>query len=68
MPTIELPDDELAAVIAAIRRIIETDKYPRAPRLDRLRAALARLEAAEATEPVPLLKAPPAAKGDKRKL
>ena len=43
--TIDLPDDELAAVIAALRRAIEEDRYPRAPRLDRLRAALGRLEA-----------------------
>jgi hypothetical protein len=56
MPTIDLPDDELAAVTAAIRRAIEDDRYPRAPRLDRLRAALARLEAASK----------PTAKGDKR--
>jgi hypothetical protein len=42
---INLPDDELAAVTAAIRRAIEDDKFPHAPRLDPLRAALARLEA-----------------------
>jgi hypothetical protein len=46
MPTIDLPDDELAAVTAAIRSIIADDRYPHAPRLDPLRAALARLEAA----------------------
>lgn len=34
MPTIELTDDELAAVTAAVRLAIETDKFPRAPRLD----------------------------------
>jgi hypothetical protein len=45
MPTIDLPDDELAAVTAAIRRAIEDDKFPHAPRLDPLRAALARFEA-----------------------
>ncbi len=28
MPTINLADDELAAVTAAIRRAIEDDKYP----------------------------------------
>jgi hypothetical protein len=43
---VDLPDDELAAVIAALRRVIEGDKYPLSPRLDALRAALARLEAA----------------------
>ena len=46
VPTIDLPDGELAAVTAALRRAIEGDRYPRAPRLDALRAALARLEAA----------------------
>ena len=64
MPTIDLPDDELAAVTAAIRRLIEDDKYPHAPRLDPLRAALARFEAA--AEPTAQPKAPPATKADKR--
>jgi hypothetical protein len=50
VPTIDLPDDELAAVMAAVRRAIEDDKFPHAPRLDPLRAALARLEAAMAPE------------------
>ena len=48
MPTIDLTDNEYAAVTAAIRRAIEDDRFPRAPRLDPLRAALARLEAAAA--------------------
>jgi hypothetical protein len=61
VPTIDLPADELAAVAAAIRGLIEGDRYPHAPRLDPLRAALARLEAA--SEP----KAAPAAKGYKRR-
>lgn len=64
MPTVDLPDDELAAATAAIRRAIEDDRFPRAPRLDPLRAALARFEAA--AEPGPLPKAAPAAKGEKR--
>jgi hypothetical protein len=34
MPIIDLPADELAAVTAAIRRAIEDDRYPHAPRLD----------------------------------
>ena len=46
VPTIDLPDDELAAVTEAIRGVIAGDRYPHAPRLDPLRAALARLEAA----------------------
>jgi hypothetical protein len=75
VPTIDFPADELAAVAAAIRRLIEDDKYPHAPRLDPLRAALARLDAAttpaKATlaakvDPTPHPKAAPPAKADKR--
>ena len=66
MPIIDLPADELAAVTAAIRGVIEGYKFPHAPRLDPLRAALARLDAATAVEPTPILKAKPPAKGDKR--
>ena len=44
MPTIDLTDDEHAAVTAAIRRAIETDRFPRAPRLDPVRSALAKLD------------------------
>jgi hypothetical protein len=64
VPTINLTDDEFAAVTAAIRRVIEDDRFPHAPRLDPLRAALGKLEAAP--EPAPLPKAPPPAKADKR--
>jgi hypothetical protein len=39
MPTVDLPDDELAAVTAAIRGVIEGDRYPHAPRLDRIHCA-----------------------------
>jgi hypothetical protein len=46
VPTIDLPADELAAVTAAIRRAIEGDRYPHAPRLDPLRAALGKFDAA----------------------
>jgi hypothetical protein len=31
MPTIDLTDAELAAVVAAIRRAVEEDRFPRAP-------------------------------------
>jgi hypothetical protein len=55
MPTIDLTDDEHAAVTAAIRRAVETDRFPRAPRLDPLRSAVAKLDPAP-----PLPKAPPA--------
>ena len=60
MPAINLTDDELAAVTAAIRRMIEDDRFPHAPRLDSLRAALGKFDAA--SEPTPLPKAPPPAK------
>jgi hypothetical protein len=68
MPTITLPDDELAAVTAAIRVVIEGDRYPHAPRLDPLRAALARLDAATNVSPPRAggPKAPAPAKADKR--
>jgi hypothetical protein len=61
MPTIDLTDDELAAVKAAIRRAVEEDKFPRAPRLDPLRSALAKLDRAAANPP----RTPPT-RGDKR--
>jgi hypothetical protein len=65
VPVVDLPDDELAAVVAALRRLIEDDKFPHAPRLDPLRAALGKLEAA--AEPTPSPKTPPpAGKADKR--
>jgi hypothetical protein len=44
MPTIDLTGAELAAVTAAIKRAIEEDRFPRAPRLDPLRSALAKLD------------------------
>jgi hypothetical protein len=55
-------------VIAALRRVIEDDKFPLSPRLDPLRAALARLEAATKSNKLLDLepKAPPPAKADKR--
>jgi hypothetical protein len=62
VPTINLIDDELAAVTAAIRR--DDDRFPHAPPLDPLRVALAKLDAA--AEPTALPKAAPPAKADKR--
>jgi hypothetical protein len=64
MPTINLTDDELAAVTATVRRAIENDRFPHAPRLDPLRAALGKFEAAP--EPTAPPKALTAAKVDKR--
>jgi hypothetical protein len=66
MPIIDLTDDELAAVTATIRRAIEDDRFPHAPRLDPLRAALGKFDAEAESEPAPHPKAPPLAKADKR--
>jgi hypothetical protein len=67
MPTINLTDDEYAAVTAVIRRAIEDDRFPRAPSLDPLRAALAKLDAAAKVTPEPRLpKTPPGGPGSKR--
>ena len=48
MPTVDLTDDELAAVTAAIKHAIEEDLFPLARRLDLLRSALAKLDPAAA--------------------
>ncbi len=62
MPTIDLTDAELAAVTGAIRRLINEDRFPRAPRLEPLRSALAKLDPLQrAPEPQP-----PPARADKR--
>ena len=66
MPTIDLTDDEYAAVTAAIRGAIEDDRFPRAPRLDPLRSALAKLDAAPNLTLEPPLATPPKARGGKR--
>jgi hypothetical protein len=58
MPTIDLTDDEHAAVTAAVRRAIEEDRFPRAPRVDPLRSALAKLEAAKNAKPPTIPKRP----------
>jgi hypothetical protein len=48
MPTIDLTDAEHVALVALIQRAIEEDRFPRAPRLDPLRSALAKLDPAAA--------------------
>ena len=61
MPTIDLIGAERAAVTAVIKRAIEEDHFPNAPRLDPLRSALAKLDPAAAAA----LRRPPAAESDK---
>jgi hypothetical protein len=51
MPTIDLDADELAAVIAALKEKLDRDRYPRAPRLEPFRAALAKLNPASVPKP-----------------
>jgi hypothetical protein len=58
VPTIDLPADELAAVTAAIRGVLEGRRFPHAPRLVPLRAALARFEAGARTDLEPSRDAP----------
>jgi hypothetical protein len=42
----DLTDDERAALVAAARKVIADDKFPRSPRLDALQSALAKLDPA----------------------
>jgi len=53
MPTIDLTEDELAAVVRAIRHTLDEDKFPHAPRLETLRRALAKLDPASVPKPAP---------------
>lgn len=54
--TLDLTDDEKAALVAHLRHAIEYDRYPMAPRLDPLKAILAKLEPPEPKpEPLPPL-------------
>jgi hypothetical protein len=53
MRTLDLTDAEHAAVTAAIKRAIEQDRFPHAPRLDPLRSALAKLETELTSEQPP---------------
>lgn len=48
----ELSDAELAAVIVALKEKLDRDRYPRAPRLEPFRAALAKLDASSAPKPI----------------
>jgi hypothetical protein len=64
VPTIDLMNEEHRRVAATVRRSIETERFPHAPRLDPLRAALAKFDAAPKLTPEPPLpKTPPGAQG-----
>jgi hypothetical protein len=49
---IDLMDDELAAVTAAIRCLIYEDRFPHAPRVDPLRSTFARRRAKANARPI----------------
>jgi hypothetical protein len=55
---LDLTDDEAAALVAHLKHALEYDPYPHAPRLDPLKAILAKLEPpAPRPEPLPPMKA-----------
>jgi len=58
MPTIDLSDDEIAALISAVRQTINEARFPHSPRLAALKSVLDKLEprrvtAAVARPPLP---------------
>lgn len=61
MPTIDLSDDEHAAVTAAVRHSIAEDRYPLSPRLAPFKSALAKLDPASVPKPLPERVPPPEA-------
>src|SRR5215469_5817114 len=62
VPTIDLTDEEHAALVAYVLDKLREEKFPHAPRLNAVRSALAKLNAASATTPIverpPLPEAP----------
>lgn len=70
MPNIDLPDNRYAAVVAAVRKVLDEDKYPMSPRPGPLKAALEKLDPAAAPKPVikraPLPAAPMHSRGGHR--
>jgi hypothetical protein len=61
MPTIDLTDDEQAALTALVRKAIVEDPYPYAPRLATLKSALEKLDPAIVPQPRPPLRSVPKA-------
>jgi alkanesulfonate monooxygenase SsuD/methylene tetrahydromethanopterin reductase-like flavin-dependent oxidoreductase (luciferase family) len=53
MPRTDLTDEEHAAVAAALRRLIDDDKFPFSPRLKPLKSALAKLAPPKPKAPLP---------------
>ena len=53
MPVFDLTEDEAETLIRLVRRAIDDDRYPMAPRLDPLKAILAKLEPSKPAAPLP---------------
>jgi hypothetical protein len=53
MPTIDLTDEEQAALVAYVRDQLREEKFPHAPRLNPVRSALAKLDPAATPQPQP---------------
>jgi hypothetical protein len=49
----DLTDDERQALIAAARKALDDDPFPRAPRLEPLRSALTTLNPSSVPKPLP---------------
>jgi hypothetical protein len=52
VPTIDLTNEEHAALVAYVLDRLREEKFPHAPRLNPVRSALATLNAASATKPI----------------
>jgi len=50
---LDLSDDEAAALANELDAIVRNDRYPLSPRIQTLRAVLAKLRAESAREPLP---------------
>ena len=66
--TPDLTDEETAALVRLLSDTINNDRYPLSPRIQTLKAILAKLRPEPAREPLPPLKvyAPPRAKRARR--
>ena len=53
MPVFDLTDDEMQILTRLVRRAIDDDRYPMAPRLDPLKALLAKLDPPKPAAPLP---------------
>jgi hypothetical protein len=67
--TPDLTDEEIAALVRLLRDAIDNDRYPLSPRVQLLKAILAKFRPEPVREPLPPLKhyAPPRATTAKRR-